>query len=118
MPATPLDPAALTAAIRRRVAALRPANASNLRALRHEISRQIAYADPRAVLDLADRLLEGGGIGHRFLAYELVCHHAAALAGLGEPELLRLGRGLDSWAAVDCFACRVSTCFCSLSTCA
>jgi 3-methyladenine DNA glycosylase AlkD len=108
MPPDPLDPKTLAAAVRRRIAALRPANAPNLRSVRREVSKQLAAAEPGTVLDVAYRLLEQGGLGHRFVAYELVCHHGPALASLGESELLRLGRGLDSWGAVDCFACYLS----------
>jgi 3-methyladenine DNA glycosylase AlkD len=108
MPATPPDPEVLTATIRRRVAALRPANVPNLRVLRRELSKHLADAGPQTVLALADRLLQSGDLRERFLAYELAGHHAATLAGLGEKELLRLGRGLDSWGAVDCFACYLS----------
>ena len=42
---------------------------------------------------------------HRWVAYELIYHHPAAMAMLDEQEVLRLGAGLDSWGAVDAF-CR------------
>jgi 3-methyladenine DNA glycosylase AlkD len=108
MPSNPPDPKTLTDAIRRRIAALRPANIPNLRALRRETSKQLTIAEPWTVLDIADHLLEAGDIGQRFLAYELICQHGPTLASLGEEELLRLGRGLDSWGAVDCYACYLS----------
>ncbi len=44
----------------------------------------------------------------RWVAYELVHHHRAALAGLGEAEVVRLGRGLDGWGAVDMFGRYIS----------
>ena len=50
---------------------------------------------------LALRLLDR----HRFVAYELVYHHRAALRSLGEHELELLGSGSADWGAVDTFAC-------------
>ena len=84
---------------------MRGAPAARLRALRREYSRRLAAAPPQSVVRLALRLLAGGGIARRFVAYELVHHHRAALAGLRVGSLERLGRGLDGWGAVDTFAC-------------
>ena len=103
-----MDAKAQATTIRRRVASLQPANTPNLRTLRREISKQLAAEQPDTVLGVAFHLLEGGNVGHRFFAYELVSSHKLSLSGLGEKELLRLGRGLDSWGAVDCFACILS----------
>jgi 3-methyladenine DNA glycosylase AlkD len=108
MPPAAVNPKALTAAIRQRVAALRPANTPTLRRLRRDFSKLLAGVEPRAVLGVAYGLLDGGDLVPRFVAYELVCHHGPSLAGLGEKELLRLGRGIDSWGAVDSFACNLS----------
>ena len=44
----------------------------------------------------------------RFLAYELVQHHAAAAASLDPKNIELLGHGIDSWGAVDMFACYLS----------
>ena len=45
------------------------------------------------------------GFEFRFIAYELVQHHRGRSAGLDVPALEKLGHGMDSWAAVDCFGC-------------
>jgi 3-methyladenine DNA glycosylase AlkD len=103
-----IDPKALISTIRNRIAALRPANTPNLRKLRREISKQLADAEPRVVLDVAQHLIKALDLGQRFIAYELIRHHGPTLASLREKDLLRLGRGLDSWGAVDCFACFLS----------
>lgn len=87
------------------VAGLHAATAESLRALRREYSRRVRGSPPPPVLRLAYRLLERGGSAGRFIAYELVHHHRAALASLGEREIVRLGRGLDGWGDVDAFAC-------------
>jgi len=84
---------------------MRGASAAPLRALRREYSRRLVTAAPEAVVRLALRLVAAGGIERRFMAYELVHHHRAALAGLRVRTLERLGRGLDGWGAVDMFAC-------------
>jgi len=81
------------------------APAARLRALRREYSRRLAAESPESVVRLALRLVARGGIARRFMAYELVHHHRAALVGLRAGMLERLGRGLDGWGAVDMFAC-------------
>jgi 3-methyladenine DNA glycosylase AlkD len=82
-----------------------PLAAAPLRRLRREYSRRLAQAPAGDVLALAAALLGRGGSGRRFIAYELVHGHRAALASLGARDLERLGRGLDGWGAVDIFAC-------------
>src|SRR5262249_31126154 len=76
-----------------------------IRALRREFSKRLAKADHREVVELALLLLEQSDLESRFVAYELVCHHRPALRSLTARDLERLGRGLDSWGAVDAFAC-------------
>jgi 3-methyladenine DNA glycosylase AlkD len=76
-----------------------------LRAVRREFSRRLTKAAPEQVVGLALQLLKQPGISHRFVAYELICHHRAARRSLRARELTQLGQGIDSWAAVDCFAC-------------
>ena len=79
-----------------------------IRTLRREFSKRLAKSTPRFVVDVALRLLDHHTIEHRFVAYELVCCHQAALASLGEKDLRLLGRGLGSWSSVDMFACFLS----------
>ena len=76
-----------------------------IRTLRREFSKRLAKSAPRFVVDVALRLLDRHTIEHRFVAYELVCRHSAALASLGEKDLRLFGRGLGSWSSVDMFAC-------------
>jgi 3-methyladenine DNA glycosylase AlkD len=66
------------------------------------MSKQLAEEKAGDLLRIAHKML---GSGQRFMAYELVQHHPAALAALDAKKLEALGRGLDSWAAVDCFSC-------------
>ena len=76
-----------------------------IRTLRREFSKRLTKAAPRFVVDVALRLLDHHTIEHRFVSYELVCCHRAALASLGEQDLRLFGRGLGSWSSVDMFAC-------------
>jgi 3-methyladenine DNA glycosylase AlkD len=80
----------------------------SLRTLRRECSKQIKTSSGPAVLRLALRLLKGGAMAHRFIAYELILHHGEAANRIGVKQLKQLGVGLDSWAAVDTFACYLS----------
>lgn len=78
------------------------------RVLRREYSKRLTHAAPRHVLALASHLLKQNTPLHRFMAYELIYCHREALASLRAKDLERLGRGLDSWGAVDTFACYLS----------
>lgn len=87
-----------------RLQALTSTKTEPVRAVRREFSMQIAEASPQDVVMLALRLLDR----QRFVAYELVYYHRAALHSLGERELELLGSGIASWDAVDTFACYLS----------
>lgn len=91
--------------IQARVHALPELKISRVRAVRREFSKRLAHAEPGVVLKLALSLLKLPAFEFRFIAYELVQHHRATLASLDGPTLEKLGRGMDSWVAVDCFAC-------------
>ena len=91
--------------ITRRVALLDSHTTESIRALRREFSKRLAKSPRRFVVDLALVILSKQSIEHRFLAYELVCHHRAALASLTEKDIKLFGRGIDSWASVDMFGC-------------
>jgi len=103
-----LDVAALTAEIEARLGTLPTLATARVRVLRREFSTRIAQAPPVDVVALANSLLAVPGAGRRMVAYELVLHHKAALASLGTREVERLGHRLDSWGAVDMFACYLS----------
>jgi 3-methyladenine DNA glycosylase AlkD len=94
--------------IRRRIRTADSWNTPALRKLRREYSRHLAAVDAPLVLDLALQLLTDPSILYRVLAYELVAHHAATLASLRTRDVEALGRGLDSWGAVDTFGCYIS----------
>src|SRR5260370_22698904 len=97
--------ASLAAEITAKLRALPNRNTANVRALRREFSKRLTKANPETIVELAVLLLDQPGFEHRFVGYELVSHHRGALASLRAGHLKRMGRGLDSWVAVDTFAC-------------
>src|SRR5512137_2145873 len=72
------------------------------RAVRRAWTRKLLHETGRHVLETA--LVLRRRYGYRFVPYELVAAHPAAYSLLTEARLVSLGRGLDSWHAVDSFA--------------
>src|SRR5688572_6488771 len=71
----------------------------SLRRVRRAWSARLRTRPAEEVLALAEALLPR----YRWVAYELVYHHAGALAALDSARVERLGRGIDTWGAVDAF---------------
>jgi 3-methyladenine DNA glycosylase AlkD len=99
----------LTAEILTRLRALPNYSLAHIRALRREYSKRLAKELPEDILALALRLIDEPGLEPRnfeprFIAYELIHHHRAALQSLRAKEVRLLARGLDSWYGVDTFA--------------
>ncbi len=92
----------LAAEMAAEIQALAVHNTTTERAVVCRYARRIALAEPGFVLALAEELLEAHAC--RWQAYELIAGHAPAFHRLGPAELERLGRGMDSWWAVDTFA--------------
>lgn len=80
------------------------AKTEELRDVRREFSYRLKDAAPHVVIELGTLLLEVPRIEYRFMAYELIHHHPSALSRLTAWQLEQLGRGIASWASVDCFA--------------
>ena len=81
---------------------------AQVRVVRRALSRDLKTSAARDVLALADQLLARDDGFDRFIAYELIAAHPAAMASVGQTTLRRLGRGMDSWGDVDTFACYVA----------
>lgn len=96
---------ALTNEIRARIRALPELKTQDIRAVRRDFSKRLANTDPDFVMRLALNLLKLSVFEFRFIAYELVQHHRATASSLDAAALEKLGHGINSWAAVDCFAC-------------
>lgn len=98
------SPQELANEIARRIRELASRKTESVRAVRREFSKLLAKSPAGFVIDVATGLLDKPGV-NRFVAYELVKHHRAAAASLREKHLEQLGRGIDEWGEVDCFAC-------------
>jgi 3-methyladenine DNA glycosylase AlkD len=92
----------------RRINKLPRRNTPAIRVLRRKLSREIAAIDRDRVMALARELVSSGDANGRWVAYELILHHAGARDGISAKEVERLGDGMASWSAVDCFACCIS----------
>jgi len=95
---------ALAQEIDERLSSLRGTMTADLREVRREFSARLKDAAPHVLIELATLLLEVPRIEYRFIAYELIHHHPSAQSHLNAWQLEQLGRGIASWAAVDCFA--------------
>jgi 3-methyladenine DNA glycosylase AlkD len=95
----------LTSEIQTRIQALTVGNTAGIRNARREFSKKLAHADAEFIFNLALSLMKLPAFEFRFIAYELVQYHPAAFRSLDVAALEKLGQGIDSWVAVDCFAC-------------
>jgi 3-methyladenine DNA glycosylase AlkD len=91
-----------------RLAALSSRTVPRVRSVRREYSRLLAKAPPELVIRIALDLASRSDFTCRWFAYEIVEQHKGAAANLTTGQLLKLGGGIDSWAAVDCFGCYLS----------
>lgn len=93
--------------IKRKFRALSSTKTADLRNLRREFSKQLAKFEGEQVIQLAlDVLAERSA--PRFVAYELIHHHHDAMRCLNSRNVRLLGQGINSWDAVDTFACYLS----------
>jgi 3-methyladenine DNA glycosylase AlkD len=92
----------LAAEIAAELRALPVRNTPSERAVRRKYSQKLKQAQPELILALARELLTN--YDERWVAYELLQAHQAALQSLGEAELEEFGQGINSWWAVDAFA--------------
>jgi 3-methyladenine DNA glycosylase AlkD len=100
-----MDVTQIAAEIDSRLHTLTDRRTDTVRDLRRHYTRQLKTAAPGEMLQLALSLLAGPDFIWRFVAYELLANHKAALANLRQRELEQLGVNLDRWEAVDTFAC-------------
>lgn len=94
-----------TEEIQARVNALSEVKTQDVRALRRDFSKRLANADSDFVVKLAVNLRRLPAFEYRFIAYELVQHHRSTASSLDAATLEKLGHGMNSWGAVDCYAC-------------
>lgn len=87
-----------------RLSSAKNSTTAELREIRKEFTHRLKDAAPHVVIELAGLLIDVPHVHYRFVAYELIHHHPAALSHLNAWQLEQLGRGISSWGAVDCFA--------------
>ena len=101
-----LDRVASTAdEISERLVSLSSSNTEIIRTLRREYSKRLAKSPARFVVKVALQLLRNNTVAHRFVSYELVNKHPAALGSISEKDIKQFGRGINSWGSVDMFGC-------------
>ena len=103
-PGNKFDDSTVSVQIIADVRALPNRRTATVRDLRRRHSKRLATAPPRAIVPISLTLLGESDFLFRFIAYELITHHHAALKSLKASDLKLLGRGIDSWYAVDAFA--------------
>jgi 3-methyladenine DNA glycosylase AlkD len=92
----------------RRISELPVQKTEPIRNIRKDFSKRIQCLPPQEVVRLAFELIKKSEFVYRWFAYELIEHHKEALKSLRVNELEKLGQGIDSWYAVDTFACTLS----------
>jgi 3-methyladenine DNA glycosylase AlkD len=82
--------------------------ASGVAALRARARARVRGLRAQSDRDVLDEALSVYGAGDVFLAYEILRAAPRAIAAATKKDVERLGRGMDSWGSVDCFASFVS----------
>ncbi|MFN0205972.1 MAG: DNA alkylation repair protein [Planctomycetota bacterium] len=87
-----------------RLRSLTNVTTDEVRALRQEITKEVAALSATEILQIAYQLLKTPGHIHRFVAYELIHFHPEALASLDAAMLDKLQSNLNDWAGVDTYS--------------
>jgi 3-methyladenine DNA glycosylase AlkD len=88
--------------------ALSAGDTESVRRLRRGYSLRLKRAPAAGVVEVAKIVAARADFRSRFVAYELLKEHKKAFSTVTTPLILELGRGLDSWGMVDCFASYIS----------
>ena len=78
-------------------------DAQSFHLVRREWSRRLKEESGPSVIGLAKDLVSQG-LWERVLAYEILEYHQGAREALRPKDVTALGRGMQSWGEVDCFA--------------
>jgi 3-methyladenine DNA glycosylase AlkD len=92
----------IAAAIFNEIGLLPIQDTPHIRAIRRAYSRQLKNASAKLVMDVARGIVKK--CAHRWVGFELIHKHDAALRSIGEAELEEFAVDLNSWGAVDVFA--------------
>ncbi|HZM30267.1 MAG TPA: DNA alkylation repair protein [Acidimicrobiales bacterium] len=96
---TVVDPAAVADEVDRRIRGLDAPSVDTVRRVRRDVSAQLEGESGADVVAVALALIGR----QRWVAYEIVYHHPAALDALTVADVERLGTGLADWGSVDAF---------------
>jgi 3-methyladenine DNA glycosylase AlkD len=94
----------LVAEIHNSLTAMPRKDATSFHLVRREWSRRLKDSPGASVIALAKQLVPTG-VWERIFAYEIIAYHQGALDALTQKDVTVLGRGMESWGEVDCFAC-------------
>ncbi len=78
-------------------------NAQSFHRARQQWTKRLENSTGDYVIALSKHLVQIG-LWERLIAYEIITHHQGALDALTPQDIVRLGRGMQSWGEVDCFA--------------
>lgn len=95
-------PVELANAIESDVDALESADAKPMRAVRRRYSAKLEEASAETIHDIARHLMRAPQL--RWLAFELIRYHPAALDAIGSDELEEFAKDLQGWGEIDAFA--------------
>jgi len=101
------DMKTLVEEIHRSLAAMPKKDAPSFRLVRREWSKQLKDSSAATVLSLAKQLVPLGS-WERIFSYEIIVNHQPSLDALNQKDVTLLGRGIQSWGDVDCFACDIA----------
>jgi hypothetical protein len=90
------------------LAALPDRSTASIRRWRHIHSKHLAAEPGAKLLAVAKGILNSADPLRRFVAYELIYHHAKALDVLSARSVRGLGRGIASWGDTDVFGCYIA----------
>lgn len=77
-------------------------NTPNLRRIRKIYSKKLENAAPEQILNFTRYFINK--YNYRWIAFELIRYHNAAIKAIGINELKEFGKEINSWGAVDAFA--------------
>ena len=100
--AAQFDAQKIAAAISNEIGLLPIQDTPHIRAIRRTYSKKLRDAPARFVLAVARGIVSR--YNNRWVAFELIYHHDAALRSIREAEITEFGCDLNSWGAVDAFA--------------
>lgn len=76
---------------------MRGCSTQEIRSMRREFTKRLKSTPPEEVMGIAEKLLESPESVRRWVAFELIHHHEAALSQITPKNLEKFGQGISSW---------------------